>query len=274
MKNFTSNLIVLLFIIFLNKNANASIIIAKLNKGNWLNVSTWNHQRTPSCGDTIIVPENIKIKLTEMLDFVKTQYQCEAIKIFVSGTISIEKKAILNLPEHSELFVDKFGKITLEDNKLNALKIDYQVLYSSSLHTIEGPTAINKINAESIRLEKIEIVNYKETFLINWGISKVNDFSYYELFVQDKHKQWISIYKQKSFGTSELNEEYKCVVKQKNYRKPTHFKLNVVDLNGNVQTLHEFKYTDKKIERSNLLIQISKGLFISSTCMILSKIGK
>ena len=274
MKNFTSPLSVLFFLLIISGNASATIIIAKFNKGNWLCPLSWDQQRVPQCGDTILIPENIKLKATEMIDFVKMQYLCEAIKVFVSGTLSLEKKALLNLPEGSEVIIDKLGKVTFESNKTNALKIDYQVLYLNTLQNIEGPTSINKKNAESIQLEKMEVVNYKETFLINWDVSKLNDFAYYELFKRDKHNNWVSIFKQKSFGNSEFSEQYKCIIKHEKYKEALHFKLNVVDLNGNVQTLNEFKYVDEKIERSNILVQISKTLFLYSTGFILSKVGK
>jgi len=111
--------------------AQAGVITAVANNGNWGSNSTWDLNRTPQNGDTIVIPSNITVLFN-------ADQNLNGVLIKVYGTLSMTGGRKLNLDTASVIKVYPGGKI-MGSGASDQIRLGTNHIFSGNSPAIVGP---------------------------------------------------------------------------------------------------------------------------------------
>jgi len=117
--------------------AKATVITATVNNGDWATTSTWDLNRAPQSGDTVVIPTGYTVILNSPLT-----YDPMYIKIY--GTLTLDQSAKLNLGTTSAIMVYAGGKInSTNGSPSEKIRIGGTEVYRGSDPAVNGPVLLN-----------------------------------------------------------------------------------------------------------------------------------
>ncbi|MEP7257612.1 MAG: hypothetical protein ABI687_04480 [Flavitalea sp.] len=153
-------------------------------KGEWLNKESWSLSRIPEDGDSIIIPVNTAVALTEEQKF-------ENVSLRISGQMELSK-AGLDLGKPSTIVIEKTGMLISANNDENEKLIisdkikfigakDKQVMgfAFASNKTGESPNGFTSESSLPLRFISLQAKRINRDILIEWTTDQeVNTLSF------------------------------------------------------------------------------------------------
>jgi len=131
------NLLVAFILIFYSSFAGS--IQAIQNNGSWTSNSSWDMNRNPIDGDTVIIPAGITIIITSNLNL-----SANTMRIIVYGTLKFNGGgAKLAMSGFSSVVVEAGGLLTSTGNPSQTLNIGTQTVFTGNDIPVVGPQYAN-----------------------------------------------------------------------------------------------------------------------------------
>lgn len=127
MKHFYTIILAIFSVAF----ANATVITAINDNGNWKDKKSWDLNRQPKKGDTIVIPAGITITLDK-------QATLNDVFVDIKGTLEFKKKGKLKLNKNSAIEIAMSAAI-VGDDKDQQIEIDKITKYTGTEGVIAGP---------------------------------------------------------------------------------------------------------------------------------------
>ncbi len=234
-------LLSLLFAMFATSfNSNAAVITAISNGGTWNSSTSWDLGRTPECGDTIIVPMGIEIKVTENVELDAGTIACSAVRISVAGRLRFSNGKKIRLAAGACMNVENGGSINPSGKGGGAsenISIDGTRVWEAGDGPLSGPFTMGCLVVLPVSLLSFEVSNQANNFNIDWYVSSEDELAYYEVFVSKDGYKWELIHIQMALNSSEESHyglRYQMMDVASGY---IYFKLSSTNFNGSKQML-------------------------------------
>ena len=212
-----------IFALILTTSLMAGSITASNNNGDWNFTSTWNLNRLPVNGDSIIIPANITVVVDANIDL-------DNVIIIVAGTISLNNGK-LRLNSASRIIVQSTGKITAQ-NSDDQVRIGSQIKFQGTQQVQTGASYADNSTGNGFTVGIILPVHFQSFYVSRQG-SNI----------------------QLSWSTSEeVNNNYYAVEKSTDAR--TWKQVAVVIGAGNSALVNKYGYTDKNITETVVYYRI------------------
>jgi hypothetical protein len=195
--------------------SSAPVIKANSNNGDWATSATWDLNRKPQSGDTIVIPAGMTINLTTMEDL-------NGVVIKISGTLSMSSGAKLNLDNASFIRVLSGGTITGQGNS-DQIKIGNTHVFMGGSPPINGPAYADLNSGGGFLPFSVMPVTF-----VNFFVAKEND--YYKI----------------SWSTASENNNNHFEV-EKSIDGVNWTMIATIISAGNTNSITNYSYTDKKI---------------------------
>ena len=240
MKRFLTLFSVILTVLSIRFNAHAAIITAIQNGGNWNSITSWFPCRLPQCGDTIIIPQDIEIKVTEDVDLNENTEACSAVRIFVTGKLRFTNGAKIRLAAGACITVEQGGMIIPSakgGGASEAILIHHTKVWQASEGILHGVASMGCKIALPVSLLEFTVSNNNHVFNLDWTVASEQNLAYYELFVSGNGLDWELIHARTASGNQTVTRytyEYQPGELSKDL---TYFRLSSTNANGNSEVL-------------------------------------
>jgi hypothetical protein len=238
----------------MNSNLNAAIITAISNGGTWSAATSWNLARAPICGDTIIVPSGIEIKVTDNVELDGASAACAAVRITIIGSLRFSNGKKIRLASGACMNVESGGSINPSGKGGGAsenISIDGDRVWEAGEGPLTGPYTMGCLVVLPVSLVSFEVSNdVANNFNVDWYVNSENELAYYEVSVSKNGYDWELIHMQMARNTDEETHyalRYQLMDVTTDY---IYFKLSSTNFNGVRQMLamsttpYEFKLED------------------------------
>ncbi len=113
-----------------------------LATGIWENAATWNCGQIPQCGDNIVIPANLTVTITTVLDYYTGCSTPMSVTIY--GTLEFQTGKKLKLPCGSTVYVMAGGQIVPGSGggNSNYIEICNVVVWNAGMGTLSGPVVL------------------------------------------------------------------------------------------------------------------------------------
>lgn len=244
----------LLLTVFATKlDLNAAIITAISSGGTWNTATSWDLGRVPECGDTIIVPLGIEIKVTDNVDLNTGTPACSAVRVNVDGRLRFSAGKKIKLAPGACMNVGDDGGILPSAKGGGAsenISIDTENIWEASEGPLYGPLTMGCTVLLPVSLVSFEVSNQANNFKVDWYVHSENELAYYEVFVSRNGYNWELIHMQMARNMDEQTHYDMSYQLQDITTDYIYFKLTSTNFNGSKQMLamsttpYEFKAED------------------------------
>ena len=228
-------------VLAINFDSRAATITA-VNSGTWNSITSWSTARLPQCGDTIIIPHGIEIKVTENLDLDAGTEACPAVKISVSGKLSFSNGKKIKLAEGACVIVEKGGLLIPSPHSggaSEAIIIGNNKIWQASNGWLDGASGWGCSIILPVSPVEFTVKNDNNIFLLSWSIASEKDLAYYKLFVSDNGVDWELIHIRVGSGSDEGAQYTYNYIHRDLTRKLIYFKLSSTNTDGSSQVLSQ-----------------------------------
>lgn len=228
-----------LSILIFNFSFSAPVITVKNNNGSWKNNSTWNLNRKPANGDTIIIPSG----KTVVLD---NQQYLNNVCIKIYGTLKLTNfLSFLALNSNSSVLVYSNGLIEATVNYWQYIFIGSQTVFYAN--TITGPQMANSATGpgfSSFTPMPVKFIGFtaaknNNDVLIQWSTAQEINAGMYQVERSFDGVNWNTIAYVAAVGNSANVNNYSYTDKNIS-AKTIYYRIKQVDVDG------KFTYTPVK----------------------------
>jgi hypothetical protein len=224
----------------------APVITATINNGNWTTNSTWNLNRLPQNGDTVIIPLGKTVLINNN---VNTSSDILYIKVY--GTLKlVGGGGKLTINGSSNIYVYTNGLITSDSSPSEVIKIGSTSVYSGSGAPIIGPQYANSTTGSGffpfgpvtlpVKFIGFSVAQKNNDVLIQWSATEEVDAYMYQLERSYDGNNWNTIAYVTPAGVTSTIVEYSYTDRNALDAK-VYYRIKQVDLGG------EFTYTSIKV---------------------------
>ena len=191
------------------------VITLKTNNGKWRNNSTWDLNRTPADGDTVIVPVGKTLIIDNTVNL-----QNANLYIKVYGTIDLDGGK-LKLDNNSTVILASSGSITAHGNNSEYIKIGNDYKFRGSVYYQSGPSyadtttsafpsgfASNGSVALPVKFVYFNASRQEKNILIQWATAQEVNSRFFEVEKSENGSSWKSIATVTAAGTSNSLKNY------------------------------------------------------------------
>lgn len=241
MKRLLTFLSFLIALLSINIDAKAVTITAIQDLSAWNSPTTWDLGRTPTCGDTIIVPPTMNILINSDVNLNYHDPLCSKVKIVVQGSIRFGNGCKMRLAPGACFVVEEGGMVVPSKKGGGAseyVSIDNERVWQASDGTLPGYASfgcgvILPVIFETIRAEQID-----NSIHFEWIVNGERELDYYEIYLSKDGQNWTSLTKIDAIGNSENQETYYYSFAMQDHYDILFYKLQSSDLSGDVNELH------------------------------------
>lgn len=238
----------------------SATIIKSTGNGIWNMTSTWDLNRIPQIGDTIILISNKTVFLTD------DQNLDGFVLLKVFGNLSIlNNNSTLNLGSTSSVYVYPFGTISGGGSNSQKIKIGNQQVFKGNDAPITGPQMANSTTSDfdpfvytplPVKFVGFSLTKMENKILVQWSTAEELNSYRYELERCYDGNNWITIAYIAAAGISQNLTHY--TYNDKNIdAKVIYYRIKQVDVDGT------FYYTSIKSIKN----EISPALSVSIATM-------
>jgi hypothetical protein len=217
------------------------VINAVANSGNWKNNATWNLNRLPLNGDTVIIPSG---KTVVIDDFENLESQSLYIKIY--GTLKLSTgKLWINI--NSYVTIADGGVITSTGSASETLRIGGVDKFSGSIDgTISFASFANKTTGSSplgfsfpgniilpVKFISFNVARQNNNILIQWATGEETNSSHYEVQRSKNGNDWNTIANITAAGNTTFTHPYSYTDKNV-ASKVVYYRILQADIDGGV----------------------------------------
>jgi hypothetical protein len=223
-----------IIVLFTTISAFAGTITASTNSL-WENTTTWNLNRIPQNGDSIIIPANITVMVDVNVDL-------DNVVIIVAGTLELNNGK-LKLGTASRVIVQSSGKIKA-DNSDDQITIGTafkfkgtQVLQTGSSYadatTGNAPNGFSSLSTLPVIFQSFYVNRDGGNIQLKWVTSQEVNNEYYEIEKSTDARSWMKIVVVLGAGTTNTISQYAYT--DKNVKDAVaYYRIKQTDMNGDV----------------------------------------
>ena len=190
--------------------AKATVITATANNGDWATASTWDLNRTPQSGDTVVIPIGYTVILNSPLT-----YDPMYVKIY--GTLTLDQSAKLNLGATSAIMVYAGGKInSTNGSPSEKIRIGGTEVYRGSDPAVNGPVLLNNSGNHPVsaiplpvKFISFSLARSEKNVLVEWSTASELNCSYFEIDRSTDGIKWTAAGTVIAAGNSTTIQQYK-----------------------------------------------------------------
>jgi len=231
MKTFYATLIVAFTLVF--TSANAGKITAVSDNGDWESASTWDLNRIPQAGDTIIIPTGFTVNVYTNLTVNGDVY------VQVAGVLKFNHSAKLNLSAASKVFVMAGGKISsLSTSSSDQLRIGGNTVYKGSSGDLNGPVMLTNNGSQPVaaislpvKFVSFTLARQQSAVLVQWSTAMETNSSHFIIERSADGTNWTGIGTVKAAGESSSLINYTYTDKTAT-GSVLYYRIKQVDIDG------------------------------------------
>ena len=279
MKRTLTLISILLTVFAINFDSNAAIITAISDGGTWNSSTSWDLGRAPQCGDTIIVPAGIDLRVTENVDLNASTAACSAVRISISGSLRFSNGIKIRLAPGACMTVESGGTLypsAKGGGASEAIFIDNERVWQASDGPLYGPATMGCMVVLPVTLVNFNVSSDNSFFNLDWTVNDENKLAYYEIYVSQNGYSWelIHIRMAEGNGMEEIRYSYKYLSREivSDY---VYFKLSCTNFNGSKQIL-AFNTTpyEFKLDEGDQIVVLPNPTQASSLTLVAFELDK
>jgi hypothetical protein len=185
--------------------AASPIITVVNNNGHWNSNSTWNLNRKPQDGDTVIIPAGFKVDVTNNVNFGN-----KFLYIKTYGTLHLNSGKI-TLNDESTVYIYVNGKLTSTGKNSEKIKIGNSEKYSGTDGTINGPAMADGSTGDEfanltplpVKFVSFNAARKNNDVIIDWATAQEINSDRFEIQRSEDGNFWLTIGSVKAAGNSD-----------------------------------------------------------------------
>ena len=210
-------------------------ITAVSSNGAWTSNSTWDLNRVPATGDTLIIPtgKTVVINTNENLGFL-------FIKVY--GTLMMAGDGgILTIGNTGSIKVYAGGNITSSGSPSAQVRIGNIKKYQGNQADVNGPMVADKTTGPGfvpfieftlpVRFISFNVARQDNNILIEWATAEESNSSFYEIERSENGINWTAIGMVKAAGNASAINKYSFIDKNIT-SKIVYYRIKQVDADG------------------------------------------
>jgi len=219
-----------LFTLLMATSLMAGSIKAAKNRSDWDLTNTWNLNRLPQTGDSIIIPGGDTVTLDINVDI-------DNVIVVVAGVLNLNNGK-LRMNAASRIIVQSTGKIT-GINSDDQIKIGNTVKFDGNQPTQTGPSYADATTGSGfiafvalpVQFQTFYVTREGSNSQLNWSTSNELNNGYYAVERSSDARTWKQVAVIMGAGTSSLVNKYSYTDKNIN-DAVVYYRIRQVDLNG------------------------------------------
>lgn len=238
----------ILSVVLFNVSFSAPVITASSN-GYWNSASTWNLNRLPQVGDTIMIPGGKTVTIKDDQDFKGFVY------LKIQGLLKFENNnSTLSVDAPSIIVVFLSGEIKGGGSASQKIRYNNSIIFDGNDAPIMGPqmasASSNGFTAFSssplpVKFVGFTITSKNNSVLIQWSTSEEINANMYEVERSEDGSNWSTIAYVSAMGNSSALNNYSYADKNVS-AKVVYYRIKEVDIDG------KNSYTIVKSIRTNI----------------------
>jgi len=217
----------------LSINSEATTITLVTNNGDWTSNSSWDLNRAPQAGDTIIVPTAMTVNIYTNVTISGYVY------VHVYGTLAFNHSSKLDLGATSKIFVHAGGKITSSDGSASdQVRIGGTTVYKGNSGTLNGPVLLTSGGQSPIseiplpvKFVSFTVARKQDKVLVEWSTAQESNSSNFIVERSENGTSWTAIASVKAAGESSTLVNYSYTDKSIN-APVVYYRVKQVDIDG------------------------------------------
>jgi hypothetical protein len=178
-----------------------------IKTGNWESATSWSNRRTPTCGDSVVIPAGLIVTITTQLNY----KACGGpMKIAVYGKLVFQTGKKIILACSSIVYVMENGSIDpgIGGGNANLIDICNVTLWTAGMGIINGPTIIKVEGPLPIELLSFSATYDDKKVIIKWSTASETNNNYFTVERSDDMKTWQVMGKLDGAGNSNTVQDY------------------------------------------------------------------
>jgi hypothetical protein len=220
--------------LFFNFSFANPVLTAKQN-GSWSNKKTWDKDRTPIDGDTVVIPASRTVTFDDWF----TTETLKNVYIKVSGSLKLDGFwSALSLDNKSTIVINSGGNLT-SSGAWQAITLGGQQIFASSFPSIVGPQMASPgtngfiafSNPLPVKFLGFSAVLQGSDVLVQWSTSEEINASMYQVERSEDGVNWGTIAYVAAVGNSSAVNNYSYTDKNLS-SKIAYYRIKQVDADG------------------------------------------
>jgi hypothetical protein len=276
----------ILSVVLFNVSFSAPVITASSN-GYWNSTATWNLNRLPQVGDTIIIPGGKTITINNDQDFNGFVY------LKVIGTLKFQNNSsTLSVDAPSVIIIYSGGQIAGGGSPSQKIRYNNSIIFDGNDAPITGPQMASATSggfsafASSplpVKFIGFAVTSQNNNVLIQWSTSEEINANMYEVERSEDGSSWSTIAYVSAIGNSSAVNNYSYTDKNIT-AKVVYYRIKEVDIDGKTSTTaiksikSNVTYTNADIKiasvQNKVLLQFPNEIKGSLTVRFVSMTGQ
>ena len=231
MKKLYSILVICFALLSLKSQATPITLVT--NNGDWTSNSSWDLNRTPQTGDTIVIPVSMTVNIYNNVAISGYVY------VHVYGTLAFNHSSKLDLGSTSKIFVHAGGKITSSDGSASdQVRIGGNTVYKGNSGTLNGPVLLTSGGQSPtteiplpVKFVSFTVARKQDNVLVEWSTAQESNSSHFVVERSENGSAWTSVATVKAAGQSSSLINYSYADKGIN-ASIVYYRIRQVDVDG------------------------------------------
>lgn len=216
----------------INFDVMAARITAITDGANWSTPAAWDLGRAPVCGDTIVIPAGVDIRVSISVNLDSGDPLCDAVRISVSGSLLFNSGRKMRLASGACMTVEAGGVVRqsiVGGGASENITIGGTKVWQSSDGTLNGyatmgcPVVLPVSIVEFTAFEELNRLN------IDWTVSSEDRLAYYTIWGSADGQYWEELTKVTPHGFHGIDS---YSVDLESYSSVSYVKLETTDFDG------------------------------------------
>jgi hypothetical protein len=217
----------------LSARSEATTITLTVNGGDWNSNSSWDLNRTPQTGDTIIVPVAYTVNIYTNVSIAGYVYVQDY------GTIAFNHSSKLDLGSTSKIFIHAGGKMTsVGTSASDQARVGGTIDYKGNSGDLNGPVLLDVSGvhpvseiALPVKFVSFTVARKNDNVLVEWSTAQEFNSSNFIVERSENGSTWSVVASVKAAGESSALINYSYTDKSTN-AAITYYRIKQVDLDG------------------------------------------
>ncbi|HPG11839.1 MAG TPA: G8 domain-containing protein [Chitinophagaceae bacterium] len=215
-----------------------TVITAVNNNGKWKNNSTWDLNRKPQNGDTVVIPIGMTVKIDNNINL-----SSATVYVKVGGTLELDGGK-LKINDNSVVLVYNGASIIAHGSNSEQIQIGSTIKYKGSHGMIAGPAIADAstgtspngfkptgLGALPVHFSGFNVAVQNKNVLVEWATASESNSAYFEIQRSENGSDWNTIATVHAAGNSSEVKTYSYT----DYSVSTaivYYRVKEVDIDG------------------------------------------
>jgi len=225
------NIFTLLIALAAAATASAGSVITAINNGTWANTSTWNLNRLPQSGDTIVIPGGFSLAFTNNANL-------NGVVMKIWGALHMSGSSKLDLDNAGLIRVYTGGIITGAGNG-DQIKIGNTIVFKGNDPDVVGPMFADNttgggfapLSVLPVTFANFYVSRTNDGILIRWSTATENNNHHFEVQRSEDGQSWNTIAIVAGIGNSTQLNNYSYTDRSMQ-KALAYYRIMQVDMDG------------------------------------------